>query len=86
MEALAQRSPDASEHRVDEPYRRALTGIYAPPGGIAQRPDGRRGRAPCRGTPECLRQREEFLADLRVIEASLKSHHGEAWHRAVRTR
>ena len=29
MEALAQRSPDTSEHRVDEPYRRALTGIYA---------------------------------------------------------
>ena len=29
MEALAQRSPDTNEHRVDEPYRRALTGIYA---------------------------------------------------------
>jgi phosphoenolpyruvate carboxylase len=29
MQALAQRSPDTSEHRQDEPYRRALTGIYA---------------------------------------------------------
>ncbi len=27
--ALAARSPDASPHRLDEPYRRALTGIYS---------------------------------------------------------
>ena len=26
---LAETSPDASEHRKDEPYRRALSGIYA---------------------------------------------------------
>ena len=29
MLALAERSPDTSEHRRDEPYRRALTGMYA---------------------------------------------------------
>jgi phosphoenolpyruvate carboxylase len=29
MQALAERSPDTSEHRKDEPYRRALTGVYA---------------------------------------------------------
>ena len=29
MDALAARAPDQSEHRRDEPYRRALTGIYA---------------------------------------------------------
>jgi len=29
MQALADRSPDTNEHRADEPYRRALTGIYA---------------------------------------------------------
>ena len=29
LEELAARSPDESEHRRDEPYRRALTGIYA---------------------------------------------------------
>ena len=29
MQALAERSPDTNEHRQDEPYRRALTGIYA---------------------------------------------------------
>ncbi|HET9643693.1 MAG TPA: phosphoenolpyruvate carboxylase, partial [Burkholderiaceae bacterium] len=29
MKALADRSPDQSEHRDDEPYRRALIGMYA---------------------------------------------------------
>ena len=29
LDALAARSPDHSEHRRDEPYRRALTGVYA---------------------------------------------------------
>jgi phosphoenolpyruvate carboxylase len=29
MQALAERSPDTNEHRQDEPYRRALTGMYA---------------------------------------------------------
>jgi phosphoenolpyruvate carboxylase len=29
MQALADASPDKNPHREDEPYRRALTGIYA---------------------------------------------------------
>ena len=29
LNALAERSPDTSPHRRDEPYRRALTGLYA---------------------------------------------------------
>src|SRR5690606_28358964 len=29
LQALAERSPDTSEHRSDEPYRRALSGMYA---------------------------------------------------------
>jgi phosphoenolpyruvate carboxylase len=29
MRALADRSPDMNEHRLDEPYRRALTGVYS---------------------------------------------------------
>ena len=29
MLALAQASPDSNEHRHDEPYRRALAGMYA---------------------------------------------------------
>src|SRR4029079_9348970 len=33
IESLAERSGDPSPHRQDEPYRRALTGMYAPPRG-----------------------------------------------------
>src|SRR5436190_5919288 len=29
MRVLADRSPDMTEHRLDEPYRRALTGVYS---------------------------------------------------------
>ncbi|MFS9669919.1 phosphoenolpyruvate carboxylase, partial [Klebsiella pneumoniae] len=29
MQRLAERSPDQNAHRLDEPYRRALTGMYA---------------------------------------------------------
>ena len=29
LQALAERSPDRSPHRQDEPYRRAISGIYA---------------------------------------------------------
>ena len=78
MQALAERSPDTNEHRQDEPYRRALTGIYsrlaatlkALTGGEAVRhavaPQNAYGRA------------EDFLADLRTIRASLLAHHAQA--------
>ena len=79
MQALAERSPDRNEHRMDEPYRRALTGMYARlaatlhelTGTEAAAPRGRAAR-PLSPTPE------ELLADLRVIEASLRSHHAQA--------
>ena len=78
MQALAERSPDRNEHRQDEPYRRALTGIYARlaatlttlTGGEAAR-HAVAPQSPYAGAPE-------FLADLRVIEASLHTHHGQA--------
>ncbi|MFO1192591.1 MAG: phosphoenolpyruvate carboxylase [Rhodoferax sp.] len=78
MRALAERSPDTNEHRQDEPYRRALTGMYARlaatlkdlAGGDAAR------HAVAPQNPYLLA--EEFSADLRTIEASLLSHHGAA--------
>jgi len=78
MQALAESSPDASEHRRDEPYRRALTGIYARlaatltqlSGGVA----ARHAVAPQNPYASAA----EFLAELRTIEASLQSHHGMA--------
>ncbi|MCS4508929.1 phosphoenolpyruvate carboxylase [Xylophilus ampelinus] len=78
MQALAERSPDPSEHRQDEPYRRALTGIYARLAATLKTLTGgeaaRHAVAPQNPYPRA----EEFLADLRVIEASLATHHGEA--------
>ncbi|MCT9809765.1 phosphoenolpyruvate carboxylase [Acidovorax sp. Be4] len=76
MQALAESSPDTSEHRRDEPYRRALTGIYARLAASLKTLTGgdaaRHAVAPQNGYT-CA---EEFLADLRVIDQSLRSHHG----------
>ncbi|MET1116731.1 MAG: phosphoenolpyruvate carboxylase [Comamonas sp.] len=76
MQALAERSPDTNEHRRDEPYRRALTGIYARLAASLKTLSGgdaaRHAVAPQNGYGAA----EEFLADLQVIDRSLRSHHG----------
>ncbi|WP_296873358.1 phosphoenolpyruvate carboxylase [Tibeticola sp.] len=78
MQALAERSPDQNPHRADEPYRRALTGVYARLAATLKALSGgeaaRHAVAPQNPYPNA----ESFLADLRVIEASLREHHGEA--------
>jgi phosphoenolpyruvate carboxylase len=78
MQALADRSPDQSEHRRDEPYRRALIGLYARLAATLHALTGtealRHAVAPQNPYPSP----EAFLADLRVIERSLVSHHAAA--------
>jgi phosphoenolpyruvate carboxylase len=78
MQALAERSPDTNAHRQDEPYRRALTGIYARLAATLKALTGgeaaRHAVAPQNPYPGP----EAFLADLQVIEASLQTHHGAA--------
>jgi phosphoenolpyruvate carboxylase len=71
LQALADRSADRDAHREDEPYRRALFGMRArlaatlhvltgaPPPAVAADPYAGAG---------------QLLADLRVIEASLRGH------------
>ena len=76
MQALAERSPDASEHRQDEPYRRALTGIYARLAATLKQLTGGDAARHAVAPQNPYRQAEEFLADLRVIEASLRAHGG----------
>jgi phosphoenolpyruvate carboxylase len=78
MRALAERSPDHNEHRKDEPYRRALIGIYARLAANLQALTGtealRHAVAPQNPYPDAA----AFLDDLRVIEASLRSHQAAA--------
>jgi len=76
MQALAERSPDHSEHRQDEPYRRALTGIYARLAATLKELTGGDAARHAVAPQNPYATSEEFLADLRVIEASLRSHRG----------
>jgi len=78
MLALAERSPDRNEHRADEPYRRALTGIYARLAATLQALTGTEALRHAVAPQSAYADAQEFLADLRVIEASLKSHHAQA--------
>lgn len=78
MEALAARSPDTNEHRQDEPYRRALTGVYARLAASLKELTGGEAARHAVAPQNPYVSAEAFLADLRVIEASLRSHHGEA--------
>ena len=71
LQALADASPDTSEHRRDEPYRRALVGLYARLAATLQALSGgeaaRHAVPPQHPYPDAT----TFLADLRVIEAAL---------------
>jgi phosphoenolpyruvate carboxylase len=83
LKALAAASPDQSPHRVDEPYRRALIGIYTRlaasarvrlgEGVVSVRRAGR-GAAPVRAQPYA--DAAEFSRDLHVLMDSLAEHHG----------
>ncbi|MCE4554439.1 phosphoenolpyruvate carboxylase [Pelomonas cellulosilytica] len=78
MQALAERSPDQNVHRLDEPYRRALTGMYARLAATLQQLTGTEALRHAVAPQNPYFSPDELLADLRVIEASLKSHHAEA--------
>ncbi|HEY1608019.1 MAG TPA: phosphoenolpyruvate carboxylase [Paraburkholderia sp.] len=83
VKALAAASPDQSPHRVDEPYRRALIGIYTRLAASARVRLGEdvvrlrsagRGARPVRATPYA--DAAEFSRDLHVLMDSLAEHHG----------
>ncbi|WP_411970138.1 phosphoenolpyruvate carboxylase [Paucibacter sp. Y2R2-4] len=78
MQALAERSPDRNEHRMDEPYRRALTGMYARAAATLHQLTGTEALRHAVAPQQPYANPDELLADLRVIEASLRSHHAEA--------
>ncbi|MDP2005085.1 MAG: phosphoenolpyruvate carboxylase [Rubrivivax sp.] len=78
MLALAEHSPDQNEHRRDEPYRRALIGIYARLAATLHRLTGTEALRHAVAPQKPYAEAGEFLADLRVIERSLASHHAQA--------
>lgn len=78
MQALADASPDRNPHRQDEPYRRALTGIYARLAATLQHLTGGQAARHAVAPQNPYLQASEFLVDLQVILDSLHAHHGES--------
>jgi len=78
MAALADASPDKNPHREDEPYRRALIGIYARLAATLHSLTGTEALRHAVAPQDPYTSPAQFLADLQVIEASLQSHHAQA--------
>ena len=78
MRALAERSPDRNPQREDEPYRRALTGIYARLAATLHGLTGTEALRHAVAPQQPYESAQQFLADLQVIEESLHHHHAEA--------
>jgi phosphoenolpyruvate carboxylase len=70
LRALAARSPDTSPHRSGEPYRLAVSGIYARLTATASKLDVETTRPPV-GEATPYADVEEFKADLDVLDRSL---------------
>jgi len=76
--ALAEKSPDKSPHRESEPYRRAISGLYAR---LAATSVKFGSSAPSRhpiGKAEPYRSPAELLADLEIIRVSLAENKSAA--------
>jgi len=78
MAALAERSPDRNVHRQDEPYRRALTGMYARLAATLHALTGTEALRHAVAPQDAYIDSAAFLADLRTIEDSLLAHHARA--------
>jgi phosphoenolpyruvate carboxylase len=78
MLALAERSPDRNPHREDEPYRRALVGMYARLAATLHALTGTEALRHAVAPQDPYASPADFLADLQLIEASLRSHHAQA--------
>jgi len=78
MQALAERSPDRNAHRVDEPYRRALIGMYARLAATLELLTGTEAMRHAVAPQNPYTLPEELAEDLRTIEESLFAHHGSA--------
>jgi len=78
LQTLADASGDSSPHRADEPYRRALIGVYARLAGTLVALTGTEALRHAVASGRPYENAEALLADLRTVEASLQDHHGAA--------
>jgi len=76
LKALADAAGDLNEHRADEPYRRALIGIYARLAATLRATTGAEALRHAVNPSAPYTTATQFLNDLKVIEAALQSHHG----------
>jgi phosphoenolpyruvate carboxylase len=77
LEALAEASPDAAPQRLDEPYRRALTGIYARLAATSSALDQHESPEHAVGIAEAYAAPKEIVADLQVLVDSLIANGAE---------
>ncbi len=78
MTELAARSPDHNPHREDEPYRRALVGIYARLAATLQSLTGTEPLRHAVAPQDPYADAATLLADLQTIATSLAGHHAQA--------
>ncbi|CAO3405173.1 phosphoenolpyruvate carboxylase [Azospirillum palustre] len=71
LRQLAERSPDSSPHRKMEPYRRAISGIYARVAATLRTLDGLEAPRHAVGDAPPYQTPAEFRADLDIIDRSL---------------
>jgi phosphoenolpyruvate carboxylase len=71
LRQLAERSPDPSPHRKLEPYRRAISGIYARVAATLRTLDGLEAPRHAVGDAPAYQSPAEFGADLDIIDRSL---------------
>ena len=78
MQELAAASPDTNEHRQDEPYRRALTGMYSRLAATLKVLTGTDAARHAVAPQNPYANAQEFRSDLKAIEASLVSQGAKA--------
>ncbi len=74
LDKLASKSPDKSDHRVDEPYRRALIAIYSRLAATSQKLDHHAAERPPVGISEPYENASAFIKDLDILAQSLNAH------------
>jgi len=77
IEALATASGESSAYRRDEPYRRAISGIYARLAATAEGLAGVKANPPATVTRPAYGSPDEFALDLEAIARSLKTQGAE---------